>query len=311
MATISDTLMTVASMPAIAGALSLLIGVALLFYSAIEWAITKKLAAKIAQMHAVPPEQARALTTLPLASLVTAVLAGIGVNVMTANRGNDQTQLGAQVTMIALIVSLSFGIFSVNKLTRPPARTRWLRLRLSRITLAVNDPLASSERLVLLRPEIVRYQHLGERLISMSKSTSFIGWIKRYTGTDALEFLIVFAYFPIAYTLAFQLFRVVTDQTSFTRTAKLAFTLVATIGIIGHIVGPILRWQSYKIRVATTGGDVERQARRLIRELDRMNRAIAEAHKAPAIISTPQPPSLLQRIFGSSRAEKVARRRSP
>src|SRR5690348_10069842 len=77
---------------------------------------------QITQVKTTSPDRTSATLAFPVASSFAAIVAGIGVNIMTSGRSIAFFAFGAEVTIIALALSVSFGIRSFKRLLHPGHR---------------------------------------------------------------------------------------------------------------------------------------------------------------------------------------------
>ncbi|WP_327029215.1 hypothetical protein OG989_30500 [Micromonospora sp. NBC_01740] len=178
---------------ALAGFLSLAVGVIYLAFQVVVYFILRTQIEAAYRLWLLSLDAFRALVTLPMLSAVMAILAGVGVNLVTGGGTRDDFLSGLQLIFLGVSALLIFG-FTLAASYRPQSSARALARRIMKISAGLEDPFVSLESAQRLTAELRRHASVGERLIDVARLMRFRKWALVYMGDKELRRMLAVAF---------------------------------------------------------------------------------------------------------------------
>jgi hypothetical protein len=269
--------MLVLRIPSILGLVLFAFNIGFGLYVIAEWLLFRNASHELSRLHGLPSGQAHGVLYLPLASAASAVVASLGVNLVSAGKGQDLAVIGVFLVVIGVIFLFGFCVRLVMSFSERPSGTRRIRRRLNIVSNAIDDPLASEERLIKLLPEISRYGQVGSRIASIGAATSFRAWMRRWLRVR--EVLVVVFLSEVAAIVFFVL-----------RLSRVGWAMVdewlpyLMLGVVSGVLAPIQAWCNYRNRCRGVGAELARESLQVVRKLRRVESArnLVQAIDEPA-----------------------------
>ncbi|WP_146752777.1 hypothetical protein [Micromonospora saelicesensis] len=250
---------------ALLGFLSLAGGVIYLAFQALVYFVLKYQAAEAYRLWVLSLGEFRALVTLPMLSAFAAILASVGVNLLTQNGSREEFQSGLQFILIGVLMLLIFS-FALAGSHRSESNDRALARRVGKISAGVDDPFVSFGSVRGLKSEVARYAKSGERHQGVAQSMSFRRWVRDCLNDKELSTLIVVAYAAPVATVT-----VVAGRLSREQMPSFVSWLVL-VGCVCGLPAPALHFYNMRKRRELFGRFLASESRSILVKIDRLER---------------------------------------